>query len=311
MVTSSLRPSTPPGISTRRSGRSIAKIVACVGFGTTRSNMAASYTSLAAPSMRAGCSTTARAPGRTRRPDTASVPMPFVPENMSRSAAKTAKCTRSLWFPWQLRSDRGRASGCGRCLLNRRGVPISRAMARPGLEAHARAAQHHKLQDNHHMEVIMAGLPSMFTRGNEGLGSLFREIERTFDDFSRRSPLAGFAGFGDGATAPKVDVSEGKEGIEVTAELPGVDEKDIDLTLSNGVLTIRGEKKTERDETDKEKNWHVVERRYGAFSRAITLPYDPDSSKVEAKFEKGVLRVKLPKPAEITKKEKKIEIRAG
>jgi len=161
------------------------------------------------------------------------------------------------------------------------------------------------------MEVIMAGLPSMFTRGNEGLGSLFREIERTFDDFSRRSPLAGFAGFGDGATAPKIDVSEGKDGIEVTAELPGVDEKDIDLTLSNGVLTIRGEKKTERDETDKEKNWHVVERRYGAFSRAITLPYDPDSSKVEAKFEKGVLRVKLPKPAEITKKEKKIEIRAG
>ena len=64
----------------------------------------------------------------------------------------------------------------------------------------------------------MAGLPSMFSRGNEGLGSLFREIERTFDDFSRRSPLAGFAGFGDGATAPKIDVSEGKEGIEVTAE---------------------------------------------------------------------------------------------
>src|SRR6267143_736482 len=134
-------------------------------------------------------------------------------------------------------------------------------------------------------EVIMAGsyLPSMFTRGNDGLGSLFREIEKTFDDFSRRSPLAGFAGFGEGATAPKIDV-----------------------TLSNGVLTIRGEKKTERDETDKGKNWHVIERRYGSFSRTITLPYDPDSAKVEAKFEKGVLRVRLPKPAEITKKEKKI-----
>ena len=158
----------------------------------------------------------------------------------------------------------------------------------------------------------MAGyLPSMFTRGNDGLGSLFREIERTFDDFSRRSPLAGFAGFGDGATVPKIDVSETKDGIEVTAELPGVDEKNIDLTLSNGVLTIRGEKKSERDETDKEKNWHVIERRYGSFTRTVTLPYDPDSSKVEAKFEKGVLRIRLPKPAEITKKEKKIEIRAG
>jgi HSP20 family protein len=159
----------------------------------------------------------------------------------------------------------------------------------------------------------MAGsyLPSMFTRGNDGLGSLFREIEKTFDDFSRRGPLAGFAGLGEGATAPKIDVSESKDGLEVTAELPGVDEKDIDVTLSNGVLTIRGEKKTERDETDKDKNWHVSERRYGSFTRTITLPYDPDSSKVEAKFEKGVLRVRLPKPAEITKKEKKIAISAG
>jgi HSP20 family protein len=159
----------------------------------------------------------------------------------------------------------------------------------------------------------MAGsyLPSIFTRGNDGLGSLFREIEKTFDDFSRRSPLAGFAGFGDGGTAPKIDVFESKDGLEVTAELPGVDEKDIDVTLSNGVLTIRGEKKTEHDETDKDKNWHVIERRYGSFSRTITLPYDPDSSKVEAKFEKGVLRVRLPKPAEITKKEKKIAISAS
>jgi HSP20 family protein len=159
----------------------------------------------------------------------------------------------------------------------------------------------------------MAGsyLPSMFTRGNDGLGSLFREIEKTFDDFSRRGPLAGFAGFGEGATAPKIDVSESKDGIEVTAELPSVDEKDIDVTLSNGVLTIRGEKKTGRDETDKSKNWHVIERRYGSFSRTVTLPYDPDTAKVEAKFEKGVLRVRLPKPAEITKKEKKIAISAG
>src|SRR5215471_13609685 len=96
-------------------------------------------------------------------------------------------------------------------------------------------------------------LPSLFGRSNEGLGSLFREIEKTFDDFSRRSPLMEFAGFGDGFAAPKIDVAEGKDAIEVTAELPGVDEKDIDVTLANGVLTIRGEKKAERDETDKNK----------------------------------------------------------
>jgi HSP20 family protein len=157
----------------------------------------------------------------------------------------------------------------------------------------------------------MAGsyLPPMFTRGSEGLGSLFREIEKTFDDFSRRTPLAGY--FGDGTAAPKIDVSEGKDGLEVTAELPGVEEQDIEVTLSRDVLTIRGEKKSERDEADKDKNWHLVERRYGLFSRSVTLPYEPDSDKVEAKFEKGVLRVRLPKPVEMTKKEKKITIRAG
>jgi HSP20 family protein len=157
----------------------------------------------------------------------------------------------------------------------------------------------------------MAGhLPSIFTRRNDGLGSLFREIERTFDDFSRRGPFAGIAGFGDGAMVPKIDVSEGKEAIEVTAELPGCNDKDIDVTLSESVLTIRGEKKTERDETNKDKNWHVVERSYGSFSRSIPLPFAPDSAKVEAKFDNGVLRVKLPKPAEVARREKKIEIGA-
>jgi HSP20 family protein len=161
-------------------------------------------------------------------------------------------------------------------------------------------------------EAIMAGphLPSIFTRRNDGLGSLFREIEKTFEDFSRRSPLAGFPGFGgDGGVMLKIDVAEGKDAVEVTAELPGCNEEDIDVTLEEGVLTIRGEKKTERDETDKDKNWQVVERSYGSFSRSIPLPFTPDPAKVEARFDKGVLRVKLPKPAELAKKEKKIEIR--
>jgi HSP20 family protein len=154
----------------------------------------------------------------------------------------------------------------------------------------------------------MAGshLPSLFTRRSDGLGSLLREIEKTFEDFSRRSPLAGF---GDRAAVPKIDVSEGRDGVEVTAELPGCEEKDIDITLSEGVLTIRGEKKSERDETDKEKNWHVVERSYGSFSRSIQLPFAPDSDKVEANFDNGVLHVKLPKPSEVARKEKKIEVR--
>lgn len=147
-------------------------------------------------------------------------------------------------------------------------------------------------------------LPSVFGRASEPLGSLFREVEKTFEDFSRRSPFGAFTATG---ASPKIDVSEGKDGIDVTAELPGVDEKDIEVTVSEDVLTIRGEKKTERDEKDK--NWHVVERSYGSFSRSIGLPYVPDAGKVEAKFDKGVLRVRLPKSAEAARKEKKIEIR--
>jgi HSP20 family protein len=151
----------------------------------------------------------------------------------------------------------------------------------------------------------------MFTGRTDGLSSLFREIERTFDDFSRRSPLAGLAAFGDGGMMPKVDVSESKDAIDVTAELPGCEEKDIDVTLSAGALTIRGEKRSEMTETGNDKNWHVVERSYGSFSRSIPLPFTPDPAKVEARFDNGILHVKLPKPAEVANREKKIEVRGG
>jgi HSP20 family protein len=149
-------------------------------------------------------------------------------------------------------------------------------------------------------------LPSFFGRDDDPFGSLFREVQKTFEDFSRRSPLAGL---GSDMLAPRIDIAESKDAIDLTAELPGVDEKDVDVTLADGVLTIRGEKKAERDEKDKDKNWHVVERSYGSFSRTISLPFDPDSAKVEAKFEKGVLHIHLPKPAEVAKKQQKIEVK--
>jgi len=148
----------------------------------------------------------------------------------------------------------------------------------------------------------MANLP--FWRGEDPFRTLFQEIQKTFEDFSRRSPFARF-----GPDSPRIDVAESKDAIDVTAELPGVDEKDVDVTLVDDVLTIRGEKKSEREEQDKDKNWHVVERSYGSFSRAIPLPFEADPTKVEAKFDKGVLRIHLPKPEEVTKKEQKIEIK--
>jgi len=149
-------------------------------------------------------------------------------------------------------------------------------------------------------------LPSFFGRGEDPFRSLFQEVQRTFEDFSRRTP---FMRFGSDMLSPKIDVAESKDAIEVTAELPGVDEKDVDVTLADDVLTIRGEKRTERDEQDKDKNWHVVERGFGSFTRAIPLPFDADASKVEAKFDKGVLHIHLPKPAEEAKKQQKIEIK--
>jgi HSP20 family protein len=150
-------------------------------------------------------------------------------------------------------------------------------------------------------------LPSFFGRGDDPFRSLFQEVQKTFEDFSRRTPFGRFGS----DMSPKIDVAESKDAVEVTAELPGVEEKDVDVTLVDDVLTIRGEKKTEREEQDADKNWHVVERSYGSFTRSIPLPFDPDASKVAAKFDKGVLRIHLPKPAEAAKKEQKIEIKTG
>jgi HSP20 family molecular chaperone IbpA len=127
-------------------------------------------------------------------------------------------------------------------------------------------------------EITMARpyLPSFFGRGDDPFGSLFREVQKTFEDFSQRTP---FARFSADTLSPKIDIAESKDAIDVTAELPGVDEKDLDVTLANGMLTIGGEKKTERDEQDKDKNWYVVERSYGSFSRTIPLSFDPDPAK--------------------------------
>jgi HSP20 family protein len=151
-------------------------------------------------------------------------------------------------------------------------------------------------------------LPSFFGRDDDPFGSLFREVQKTFEDFSRRPPLAGL---GSEMLAPKIDIAESKDAIDLTVELPGVDEKEVDVTLADGTLTIRGDKKSGRDEQDKNKNWHVVERSYGSFSRTISLPFDPDPANVEAKFDKGVLHIHLPKPAEVAKKLQKIEIKKG
>jgi HSP20 family protein len=108
---------------------------------------------------------------------------------------------------------------------------------------------------------------------------------------------------------PKVDVSETEKEVRVVAELPGMDEKDIQLSLEHEALVISGEKKSESEE--KGKNFHRVERSFGSFSRVIALPSEVEADKVEAEFKKGVLTVTLPKPASAIKQSKKIQIKAN
>ena len=104
-----------------------------------------------------------------------------------------------------------------------------------------------------------------------------------------------------GDLVPRLDVSETEREVKVTAELPGMDEKDVTVTLEGDVLTLRGEKKADAEE--KGKNFHRVERTYGSFQRVVTLPVEVDATKVAAGFKKGVLTVTLAKsPAAQTRK---------
>jgi len=139
--------------------------------------------------------------------------------------------------------------------------------------------------------------------------SFRREVDRMFDDFFNGS-LARFPGFEPlQAVAPSIDVEDKENEVVVTAELPGLDSDDFEVTLSGDVLTIKGEKKDEREE--KNGGMHYVERRFGSFSRSVRLPFEAADEKVDAKYEKGVLTVRVPKPAELTKASRRIEVKSA
>ncbi|MBD8892680.1 Hsp20/alpha crystallin family protein [Roseibium litorale] len=149
--------------------------------------------------------------------------------------------------------------------------------------------------------------------------NLHREIDRLFDNFHpfgwRRTarpslfdmefdwPRQDAWNF-----APAMDLVEKEKGYEISAELPGMEEKDIEIKLSNGSLTIKGEKSEEKEEREKE--YYLSERRYGSFHRSFALPAGIDTDKIDAKFAKGVLTVTLPKTKEARSQEKKIGIKA-
>ena len=118
---------------------------------------------------------------------------------------------------------------------------------------------------------------------------LQNEIDRVFDSFTNWR-----TGF-DVAFTPSMEVSETDKAIEITTELPGLEEKDIEISVADDILTIRGEKKAEKEE--KKKNYRLYERSYGAFERALALPHGVTADDVKASLDKGVLKITLPKPA--------------
>ena len=169
------------------------------------------------------------------------------------------------------------------------------------------------------VEVKKAERPAPASADWHPFDSLRQEIDRLFDDFGVgrwRSPLLGRSLFEadpfwrtevSWPKAPAVDVAETDKAYEVTAELPGMDESNIEVKLADDVLTIKGEKKEEKE--GNKKDYYVSERRYGSFQRSFTVPAGVDSSKIEANFKNGVLIVTLPKSAQAQKTEKKIEIK--
>ena len=130
-----------------------------------------------------------------------------------------------------------------------------------------------------------------------------RDMDRLWESFFERGALRGEDGV---EWLPSRDVAETKNEIVVKAEVPGLESKDIDISLSDGLLTIKGEKKQEREE--KEENIHLVERSYGSFTRTIRLPNEFQSDKINASYKNGVLKVVLPKSEEAKKKEIKIKV---
>ena len=139
----------------------------------------------------------------------------------------------------------------------------------------------------------------------------FRELERMRRDMDRLWDSF-FEGRPERKTGevmewlPSTDVAETKNELVVKAELPGIDPKDIDISLSEGVLTVKGEKKQEKEE--KEEGYHLVERSYGSFTRSLRLPKEVQGDKISASYKNGVLKVSLPKSEEAKKKEIKIKV---
>ena len=140
--------------------------------------------------------------------------------------------------------------------------------------------------------------------------SFRREMDRLFEDFNRGWAVPTTFGTSE-FLSPKVNIAETDKGLEVTADLPGIDQKDIEISLSDDVLTLKAEHKAEKEEKDEKKQYHLVERSFGKFMRSFELPFEADTDKVEASFDKGVLKISVPRSTAPEKQVKKITIKSS
>jgi HSP20 family protein len=147
---------------------------------------------------------------------------------------------------------------------------------------------------------------------------LRREVDRLFEDFGdgwfkplSRQPFSIAPAFGRRFEwkVPAVDIVENNGAFEITAEVPGLDANGLEVTVRNGNLVIKGEKQDEKDEESKD--YHLHERHFGSFERAFAIPDGVDADRIEASFNKGILKVTLPKTADAQKPEKKITVKAS
>ena len=142
-------------------------------------------------------------------------------------------------------------------------------------------------------------------RPTRDLLSIRDEVNRLFDNFFTGLPERR-RGLLDGEWAPSVDVAETDNEVVVTAELPGVKQDDVDITVTDDVLTLKGEKKEEKEV--KEKNYHRIERSYGSFQRSVSLPAGVQADKAKATYKDGVLHITVPKAEEAKPKQIKINV---
>jgi len=139
---------------------------------------------------------------------------------------------------------------------------------------------------------------------------LHRDIDRVFDElWSGRWSLPTFESMSRGEIVPQLDMTEDDQAFHLSVELPGMDEKDVEVALRNHTLTIKGEKKEEKE--TKEKDIHRRERAYGYFRRSIELPADVDGDKISATYSKGVLTIALPKTQQAQEQAKRIEVKVA